>query len=55
LVEYIKPRNTQSVCTTRETETDRDTFFLKKIKRNVPPKKKCPVSRAQDWGALLSC
>jgi hypothetical protein len=37
LVEYIKPRNTQSVCTTRETETDRDTFFLKK---NAPPKKK---------------
>jgi hypothetical protein len=27
LVTYIKPRNTQSACTTRETETDRDTFF----------------------------
>ena len=30
LVEYIKPQNTQSACTTREKETDRDTFFLKK-------------------------
>jgi hypothetical protein len=56
LVEYFKPRNTQSVCTTRETETDRDTFFLKKMfKKNVPPKKKYPVSRAQGWGTLLPC
>ena len=30
VVEYIKPQNTESVCTTREKETDRDTFFLKK-------------------------
>jgi hypothetical protein len=27
LVEYIKPQNTESVCTTREKETDRNTFF----------------------------
>jgi hypothetical protein len=27
LVEYLKPQNTQSACTTREAETDRDTFF----------------------------
>ena len=38
LVEYIKPRNTQSVCTPRETETDRDTFFLKKMLKS--PEKK---------------
>ncbi len=66
LVEYIKPRNTQSTCTKRETDTGRDTFFfLKKCvfftKKIVPPKnknkkiKKCPVSRAQGWGALLPC
>jgi hypothetical protein len=30
LVEYIKPQNTKSVCTTREKETDRNTFFSKK-------------------------
>jgi hypothetical protein len=30
LVEYIKPQNTQSVRTTREKETDRNPFFLKK-------------------------
>ena len=36
LVEYIKPQNTQSECTTREKETDRDTFFLKKM---ISPKK----------------
>jgi hypothetical protein len=30
VVEYIKPQNTESECTTREKETDRDTFFLKK-------------------------
>ena len=30
LVEYIIQQNTQSVCTTREKETDKDTFFLKK-------------------------
>jgi hypothetical protein len=30
LVEYIKPRNTQSACTKRETNTDRNTFFFKK-------------------------
>jgi hypothetical protein len=56
LVEYIKPRNTQSVCTTRETETDRDTFFfnffLKKMSRQ---KKKCPVNRAEGWGTLFPC
>jgi hypothetical protein len=28
LVECIKPQDTQSVCTTREKETDRDTFFF---------------------------
>jgi hypothetical protein len=27
LVEYIKPQNTESACTTREKETDRNTFF----------------------------
>jgi hypothetical protein len=31
----VKPQNTESVCTTREKETDRDTFFFKKI---VPQK-----------------
>ena len=31
VVEYIKPQNTESACTTREKETDRDTFFLKNI------------------------
>ena len=31
LVEYVKQQNTQSVFTTREEETDRDTFFFKKI------------------------
>jgi hypothetical protein len=43
----IPTSNTQSVCpTTREKETDRDTFFFKK-KRFLPPKikkiKKYPV------------
>ena len=28
VVEYIKPQNTESACTTREKETDRDTFFF---------------------------
>ena len=37
VVEYIKPQNTESACTTREKETDRDTFFLKK---KFPPKNK---------------
>jgi len=32
----LKPQNTQSVCTTREKETDRDTFFFNK---NCPAKK----------------
>jgi hypothetical protein len=36
LVEYIKPQNTESVCTTREKETDRNTFFSK---TKFPPKK----------------
>ena len=27
VVEYIKLQNTESACTTREKETDRDTFF----------------------------
>jgi hypothetical protein len=49
LEKYIKPRNTQSVCTTRETETDKDTIFLKE---KCPAKKKYPVRRAQGWGAL---
>ena len=45
LVEYIKPRNTQSACTKREKDTDRDTcFFLKKCvfftKKICPPKNK---------------
>jgi hypothetical protein len=59
LVEYIKPQSTQSACTTREKETDRDIFFSKK--KYFPPKKiekeikKCPVIRAQGWGALLPC
>ena len=30
LVLRVKPQNTESVCTTREKETDRDTFFFKK-------------------------
>jgi hypothetical protein len=61
-VEYIKPQNTQSACTTIGKETDRDTFFLKnelspskkikKIEKNI---KKCPVRRSQGWGALLPC
>ncbi len=29
-VEYIKPQNTESVCTTREKETDRNRFFFRK-------------------------
>ena len=37
VVEYIKPQNTESACTTREKETDRDTFFFKK---KFPPKNK---------------
>jgi hypothetical protein len=57
VVEYIKPQNTESECTTREKGTDRDTFFSKK--KIVPPKNKkntlltghraevtcCPVNR----------
>ena len=44
LVEYIKPRNTQSACTKREKDTDRDTFFFfEKMcffhKKNLSPKK----------------
>ncbi len=31
LVEYIKQQNTQSVCPTREKETDRDTFFKQRF------------------------
>jgi hypothetical protein len=54
LVKYIKPQNTGSVCTKREKETDRNTFFFKK---KITPKKNtlvaghrvgvscCPVSR----------
>ena len=38
VVEYIKPQNTESACTMRMKETDRETFFLKKI--IVPPKNK---------------
>ncbi len=38
VVEYIEPPNTESACTTREKETDRDTFFFKK--NDFPPKKK---------------
>ena len=52
LVDYIKPQNTQSVCTTRGKETDGDTFSFKKM--IFPPKKKYPVSRAQDWGVLFA-
>jgi hypothetical protein len=37
LVEYIKPQNTESACTTREKEEDRNTFFFKK---NFPQKNK---------------
>ena len=48
LVEYGKQQNTQSVCTTTEKETDRDTFFLKK---NFHPTKKIPCY--QDTG--LGC
>jgi hypothetical protein len=36
LVEYIKPQNIESVCTTREKEADRNTFFFKiKNKKNA--------------------
>jgi hypothetical protein len=31
LVEYIKPQYTESACTMREKETDRNIFFQKKI------------------------
>jgi hypothetical protein len=62
-VEYIKPQNTQNACITREKETVRDTFFFKKKMISLQKKykkiekkiKKCPVSRAQGWGALLPC
>jgi hypothetical protein len=41
LVEYIKPQNTESVCTTREKETgketDRNIFFFQK-KFSLPKK-----------------
>jgi hypothetical protein len=40
LVEYIKPQNTLSVCTTREKETDRDIFFLNKTFSYQKNKKK---------------
>ena len=43
LVEYIKQQNTQRVCTTRERETERHTFFWKKNlekKNDHPPKNK---------------
>ena len=35
----IKPQNTQSVCTTREKETDRDTFFFQKKMISLQKKK----------------
>jgi hypothetical protein len=38
VVEYIKPQNTESTCTTREKETDRDTFFFSK-NNDFPPNK----------------
>ena len=38
VVEYIKPQNTESACTTREKGTDRDTFFFKK--KRFPSKKR---------------
>ena len=30
LVEYIKPQNTESVCTTRKKEKEKETFFFQK-------------------------
>jgi hypothetical protein len=61
-VKTIKQQNIQRVCTTREKETERHPFLKKKSekKNNHPPKKikkqrKCPVNRAQGWGALLPC
>ena len=60
LVKFIKLKRTQSVCT-REKEREkerknREKFFLIFFwKEWTPAKKKCPVSRAQGWGALLPC
>ena len=60
VVEYIKPQNTESVCTTREKETDRNTFFSKK--KSLQKKKHvllagyrvgvscCPVNRVPIYG-----
>jgi hypothetical protein len=39
LVEYIKPQNTESLCTTREKETDRNTLFFSKKKSSKKIKK----------------
>ena len=51
VVEYIKPQNTESVCTTREKETDRDTFFLKKNSRQKNKKiKKMPCYQGTGLG-----
>jgi hypothetical protein len=61
-VEYIKPQNTQSACITERKRQLGTHFFSKKndfppikIKKIENKIKKCPVSRAQGWGALLSC
>ena len=43
-MEYIKSQNTQSACTTREKETDRDTFFSPK-KNDFPPKKNKKIEK----------
>ncbi len=42
LVEYMKQQNTQSVCTTRDKETDRDTHFQKR--NDFPPKIKIKIN-----------
>ena len=68
MVKFIKLKRTQSVCT-REKEREKETKNREKIKRKNREKtiffqkkcpankkiKKCPVSRAQGWGALLPC
>jgi hypothetical protein len=40
VVEYIKPQNTESACTTREKGTDRDTFLFSKKKISLQKNKK---------------
>jgi hypothetical protein len=39
VVEYIKPQNTESACSKREKETDRETFFFKIVQPKNKNKK----------------